>query len=284
MTRWAYVNGAYGPLSAARVSIEDRGFQFGDAVYEVWSVRGGALMDAEGHFARLKRSLGELRIAAPMPEAALRAIIAETVRRNRVNDGIVYLQASRGAAPRDHAFPPPRVKPTLVVIAKPVDVRAGPARRRDGVKVVTAPDNRWGRCDIKSVNLLPNVLAKQAAREQGAFEAWLVDADGRVTEGTASNAWIVDAAGKLRTAPLAMNILHGVTRAALIRIAEERQIALEERAFTVAEACAAREAFLSSATNGPLPIVAIDGRPIGGGRPGPVARLLGDAYFGAPAG
>lgn len=288
MSRIAYVNGAYVPLAEARVSVEDRGFLFGDAVYEVWRLRGGALMDAEGHFARLRRSLHELRIAAPMEEAPLRAIIAETARRNRVADGIVYLQVSRGAAPRDHAFPSPAVTATVVVMAKRVDARAGAQRRGEGVKVATAPDERWGRCDIKSVNLLPNVLAKQAASEEGAFEVWLVDKDGLVTEGAASNAWIVDAAGKLRTAPLSANILHGVTRMALIRLAQERQIAVEERAFTLAEALAAREAFLSSATNGALPIVAIDGRAVGKGRPGPVARALsqayfGDADFGAPA-
>jgi D-alanine transaminase len=282
MSRIAYVNGAYLPLAAARVSVEDRGFQFGDAVYEVWRMHRGALFDAEGHFARLRRSLGELRIAEPMGEAALRAVLAETARRNRVRDGIIYLQVSRGAAARDHAFPTAHVKPTIVATAKSLDARAAAGRRRDGVKVVTAPDERWGRCDIKSVNLLPNALAKQRAREADAFEAWLVDQDGFVTEGAASNAWIVDAAGKIRTAPLTANILAGVTRAALIRIAEERQIAVEERAFTVAEAFAAREAFLSSAANGALPIVAIDGRPIGEGRPGPVACALSEAYFGAP--
>ncbi|MBL8550431.1 MAG: D-amino-acid transaminase [Hyphomonadaceae bacterium] len=281
MSRIAYVDGAYGPLSAAHVSVEDRGFQFGDAVYEVWAVRGGELLDAEGHFTRLRRSLGELRIAEPMGERALRIVLAETVRRNRVKDGIVYLQVSRGAARRDHAFPDPPVRPTIVVTARAADPRAAAARREKGVAVISAPDIRWGRCDIKTVNLLPNILAKEDAKQKGAFEVWLVNADGLVTEGSASNAWIVDASGRLRTAPKTMNILHGITRDALIRLAEERQIAVDERPFTLEEAYAAREAFLSSASNAALPIVAIDGRTIGEGRPGPLARTLSDAYFGA---
>lgn len=281
MSRVAYVNGAFVPLSQAGVSIEDRGFQFADAIYEVWGVRGGRLLDEAGHFTRLARSLKELRIAAPMSEASLRFVIRETARRNRVTNGIVYLQVSRGAAPRDHAFPKSSVAPTVVVTAKSLDLRKIEARAKIGVAVVTAPDIRWGRCDIKTVGLLPNVLAKQAALEAGAFDAWMLDREGKITEGTASNAWIVDAAGKLRTAPLSVNILHGVTRAALIRLAEERQIAVEERSFDAAEAAAAREAFLSSASNAALPVIAIDGRQIGDGKPGPVARLLHDAYFGA---
>jgi D-alanine transaminase len=278
--RVAYVNGAFAAMRAAGVSIEDRGFQFADAVYEVWAVRKGRLVDAEGHFARLRRSLAELRIAEPMGEGALGAVLAETLRRNRVRDGIVYVQVSRGAAPRDHAFPPKGVSPTIVVTARTIDMRKGAQRAAEGVAVITAPDIRWGRCDIKSVSLLPNVLAKQAAKEKGAFETWLVDDRGFVTEGASTNAWIVDREGRLRTAPLTANILGGITRASLLRLAGERQVAIVEESFTVAEALAAKEAFLSSASNGPLSVVEIDGRRIGDGRPGPVARALREVYFG----
>jgi D-alanine transaminase len=216
-----------------------------------------------------------------MSEAALFAVLRETMRRNRVRDGLVYLQVSRGAAPRDHLFPSPPRTPTVVVTAKSLDRRALEKRAAEGVKVVTMPDIRWGRCDIKTVNLLPNVLARQQAREAGAFEAWLVDADGFVTEGTSSSAFIVDAAGRLRTAGLSTHILHGVTRAVLLRLARERQMTVAEQPFTVAEAKAAKEAFLCSATNPGVPVIAIDGVPVGDGRPGPVSRALHAAYLGA---
>ena len=281
MARTAYVDGRYRPLAEAGVSVEDRGFQFADAIYEVWAVRGGRLLDMDGHLARLKRSLGEIRVRAPMTDAALVAVLEETRRRNRVRDGIVYLQISRGAAPRDHAFPSPEVKPTLVITAKPLDRRAFEARAEAGVKIITLPDERWARCDIKTVSLLPNVLAKQKAREAGAFEAWLVDDEGFVTEGTSSNAWIVDAQGRLRTRDLSNAILHGVTRAAVKKLAEERQMIVLEQAFTLAEARDAKEAFLTSAANAVMPIVAIDGASIGKGKPGAIARVLRAVYFGA---
>lgn len=281
MSRIAYVNGAYRPLREAGVSVEDRGFQFADAVYEVWGVRGGRLLDEAGHFTRLKRTLDALSIAAPMSDAALRAVILETARRNRVRDGIVYLQISRGAAPRDHLFPGPHVRPTLVITAKPLDPALLDARARAGVAVISRPDERWARCDLKTVGLLPNVLAKQAAKQAGAFEAWFVDDDGFVTEGTASNAWIVDKEGRLRTRDLSNSILHGVTRAALLDRARERQIPVLEQAFTLAEALNAREAFLTSASNAAVPVLSIDGKPVGEGKPGPIAALLRDAYFGA---
>jgi len=279
----AYVNGAFRPLASAGVHIEDRGFQFGDAIYEVWSVRDGRLLDVAGHLARLARSLRETRIRAPMPDASLMIVVRETMRRNHVRDGLVYLQISRGAAPRDHGFPPDSVKPTIVITAKSMNRRELDRRAEIGVKVVTVPEQRWARCDIKSVNLLPNVLAKQQAREAGAFEAWFVDSDGVVLEGTSSNAWIVDAQGRLRTQPLSNRILHGVTRAALGRIAAEHQMRVDETPFTVAEAQAAREAFISSATNPAIAVVAIDSKPIGDGKPGPVARALRDYYLGALA-
>ncbi|PZO51435.1 MAG: D-amino acid aminotransferase [Alphaproteobacteria bacterium] len=281
MSRIAYVNGAYVPLTAATVSIQDRGFQFADSIYEVWAVRDERLFDATEHMARLQRSLTEMRLAAPLSERALWAVIRETIRRNRVRDGIVYVQISRGAANRDHVFPPPGTKPTLVVTAKNLDHRAIAKRAETGVSVITLPETRWARRDIKSTNLLPNALARQQAKEEGAFEAWFVDAEGLVTEGTSSNAWIVDADGVIRTRALSNDLLHGVTRASLIRIARERQMKVEERAFTPAEAKAAREAFISAASNPAVPVIAIDGATIGDGRPGPVAQALRAAYLGA---
>jgi D-alanine transaminase len=276
--RIGYVNGRFEPLGRRAIAIEDRGFQFGDAIYEVWAVRDGVLFDAEGHFRRLARSLGEVRIAAPMSERALLAVMKETLRKNRVNYGVVYVQISRGVASRDHAFPA-KAKPTLVVTAKPLDRNVIEARAEKGIAVITLPDERWRRCDIKSVNLLPNVLAKQKARESGAFEAWLLDGDGFVTEGTSSNAWIVDAAGRLRTRPLSHHILPGITRAALLKLAESRRIELVEEPFTQAEAEAAREAFLTSAANAAMPVISINGKVLGDGKPGPIARALRRAYL-----
>lgn len=279
MTRTAYVNGVYAPLRSAAVSIQDRGYQFGDAVYEVWAVRGGCLFDREAHLARLYRSLRELRIAEPMGAPALMAVITETIRRNRVNDGIIYIQVGRGVAPRDHAFPNASVRPSVVVTAKSLDRAILGERFAHGVKVISLPETRWARRDIKSVNLLANVLARQEAKEAGAFEAWFVDGDGFVTEGTSSNAWIVDADGRLRTRGLSNAILHGVTRAALIQIAREHQLQVVESSFTVAEALAAREAFISSAGNPAVAVIAIDNHPIGDGGPGPITRTLGAAYM-----
>lgn len=279
MSRVAYVNGRYGPKSEAAVHIEDRGYQFADAVYEVWGVSGGRLMDYEGHMARLERSLDELRIARPMSRAALTQVLRETVRRNRVKTGLVYLQISRGTAPRDHAFPAADTPPSVVVTAKSLDrvkQEAGAAR---GVGVVTRPDNRWGRCDIKTVGLLPNILAKQEALDAGAGDAWLVDDMGVITEGTASNAWIVDADGVLRTRDTQANILRGITRAAIARIAAEQGLKLEERGFTPDEVSAAREAFFTNASGFATPVVAIDGAPIGSGKPGPVALRLREIYI-----
>lgn len=281
MNRIVYVNGAYRPLSAAAISIQDRGFQFADSIYEVWAVRGERLYDAEAHMARLWRSLEELRIPAPMPQRALWAVIREIIRRNRLVHGIVYVQVSRGAAPRDHAFPAADVRPTVVVTAKTLDRHALAKRAELGVAVVSTPETRWARRDIKSVNLLPNVLARQAAKEAGAFEAWFVDANGLVTEGTSSTAWIVDASGALRTRNLSHDLLHGVTRATLIQLARERQIKVIEGPFTLEEAKAAREAFISAASNPAVPVISIDRSRIGDGRPGPLTRALRAAYLGA---
>jgi D-alanine transaminase len=281
MSRIAYVNGAYLPLADARVSVLDRGFQFADSIYEVWAIRAGRMFDAQAHMARLRRSLGELNLNVTMSDAALYAVLRETQRRNRVTDGIVYVQISRGAAPRDHVFPPPGVAPTIVVTAKNLDRAAIARRAAQGVKVITVPETRWARCDIKSVNLLPNVLARQRAKEKGAFEAWFVGAGGAVTEGTSSNAFIVGADGAIRTTALSNQILHGVTRAALIQIAREQQLKVIEAPFTVEEAKAAREAFMSAASNPAVAVVAIDDVPVGDGRPGPVARALRAFYLGA---
>ena len=279
MSRIAYVNGRYVPHRQAAVSIDDRGFQFADAVYEYFAVFDGKLADAEGHLERLWRSLGEMRIDRPMSEAALSFVLRETVRRNRVRDGAVYLQISRGVAKRDHAFPTKTPPATVVVTAKPVDYAAEQAKASKGIKVLTQPDIRWGRCDIKTVGLLPNVLAKQAAREAGAYEAWLVDELGFVTEGASTNAWIVDAEGNLRTRDTNANILRGVTRKNLLTIAAEAGHPVSERPFTVDEVKQAREAFITAASTFVLPVVAIDGHKIGDGRPGPVSERLRALYL-----
>lgn len=279
MTRFAYVNGRFLPHDAAVVHVEDRGFQFGDAIYEVWSVRAGELIDAEGHFARLERSLGELRIANPKSRAGYRLLIAELLRRNRVRDGLVYLQISRGRARRDHAFPAAATSPTMVLTAKRLDPVAAQRRADTGVGVITTPDLRWGRCDIKTVNLLPNVLAKQAALEAGAAEAWLVDDSGLVTEGSSTNAWIVTSDGRLVTRQADHAILHGITRATLMGVARDLGYVVEERSFSVDEAVSAREAFMTSATSFVTPITRIDDRPVGNGAPGSVATALRQAYL-----
>lgn len=281
MSRVAYVNGAYVPLRSAVVSIMDRGLQFADSIYEVWAVRGGRMFDPDAHMSRLQRSLAELRIAPPMNEASLMAVIRETMRRNRVTDGVVYVQVSRGAANRDHVFPAPDTRPTLIVTAKNLDRQAIAKRAETGIKITSTPETRWQRRDIKSTNLLPNVLARQGAKEKGAFEAWFVDADGFVTEGTSSTAWIVDDRGVIRTRQLSHDLLHGVTRAAVLQLARERQMKVEERPFTIEEAKAAREAFITAASNAATAVVEIDGVKIGDGRRGPVTQALRAAYLGA---
>ena len=283
MSRVAYVNGRYLPLAQAGVSILDRAFVFGDGVYEVCLVRGGALIDEQRHLARLKTSLAALRLAAPVGEAALKRILREVVARNRVGDGLVYLQISRGAARRDHGFPPPGVAPGLVVTAKALDPRLGEANAERGVAVITLPDQRWAHPHIKSLQLLPNVLAKQAAREAGAFEAWLVDGEGFITEGASTNAWIVAAGGVVVTRQADQSILRGVTRSTLIDVIAAEGLRFEERPFHLEEAYGAGEAFVSSATTIAMPVVAIDGRPIGDGRPGPTTLMLRQKFAAAAA-
>ncbi len=274
MSRIAYVNGRYVPHRAASVHIEDRGYQFSDGVYEVCEVKGGRLVDERRHIERLQRSLGELHIRLPMSLKALSVVLHETVRRNRVDWGIVYLQITRGVARRDHAFPAPDTPPSIVVTAKNLDPSRNETIARDGMTVITMPETRWARPDIKSVSLLPNVLAKQAAREQGAREAWFVDPNGFVTEGSSSNAWIVTREGRVVTRPADHGILRGISRTVLLDALRAQGLALEERGFTVAEAKAAAEAFVTSASQVVLPVVRIDGVPIGDGRPGPVATAL----------
>ena len=277
MSRIAYVNGRYLRHDEAHVHVEDRGYQFSDGVYEVASVFAGRVIDEEPHLNRLERSLRELRMDLPIPRSALRLVTREVLRRNRVRDGTVYMQVTRGAAARDHSFPE-AADGAIVLTARAV---RWPERAADdgGAEVVSILDGRWGRCDVKSVSLLPNVLAKQAAREQGAYEAWFVDAQGRVTEGSSTNAWIVDDTGRVVTRDLESNILGGITRQTVIRLAFEAGVEVAERPFTLAEAQAAPEAFLTSTTSFVRGIVRIDGSPVGDGKPGPVTVRLRDLYL-----
>ncbi len=279
MSRVAYVNGRFVQHGQAAVHIEDRGYQFADGVYEVWAVLGGKLGDAAGHFERLERSLGELSIAMPMTAKALTVLLRETVRRNHVREGLVYLQVTRGVAPRDHAFPKPEVPPSVVITAHSIDRAVAERRAAAGAAVITTPETRWGRCDIKTVGLLPNVLAKQQARAVGAVEAWFVDDMGLVTEGASSNAWIIDKTGALRTRDTQANILRGITRKTLLEVIGREGLKLEERPFSPEEAKEAREAFITGAGTLVLPIVSINGHAVGGGKPGPVAKRLRELYI-----
>jgi D-alanine transaminase len=274
LVRCAYVNGRYLPGAQAMVHIEDRGYQFSDGVYEVCEVRDSHIIDEQRHIARLSRSLHELRIPMPMADRALGIVVRECLHRNRVRDGIIYLQITRGVARRDHAFPAPDIKPTLVVTARSLDRATNERIAAEGVAVVTVPDNRWERVDIKSISLLPNVLAKQVAREQGAKEAWFVDRSGHITEGSSSNAWIVTMDGKVVTRPAERGILRGVTRTVLLEVIRAQGLSFEERAFTPEEVYRSREAFLTSASQAVVPVVRIDGRPVGNGAPGLVATAL----------
>jgi D-alanine transaminase len=279
MPRVAYVNGRYLRHADAAIHIEDRGYQFADGVYEVCEVARGYIMDMTRHLDRLDRSLQELQIAWPMTRSALPAVMREVIRRNRVFDGMVYLQVTRGVAPRDHVFPAPGVKPALVITAKRTDPAAAAKKAETGLKVVTVPENRWDRVDIKSVGLLPNVLARQKAKVAGAQEAWFVDPDGTVKEGAATNAWIVTSDGRLVTRPADHGILRGITRATVIEVAAKLGLKVEERGFTVDEAKRAREAFLTAATTVVMPVVEIDGTPVANGHPGSVALSLRQSFF-----
>jgi len=276
--RIAYVDGRYLRHGEAGVHVEDRGLQLGDAVYEVCRIARGRFLDEEEHLDRLERSLREIEMAMPMPRASLKHVLRETARKNGVGEGLLYLQVTRGALRRDHPIPRNPPKPSLIVTVHPLDIAAIARRRDEGVGVITLPDLRWGRCDIKSTQLLANLLAKTAARRVGAFEVWFLDPEGFVTEGASTTAWIVDAAGNLVTRDLSHAILPGVTRRILLALAREAQIPFVERRFTPEEAIAAREAFLTAASAAAIPIVAIDGKPVGEGKPGPLTRKLAELY------
>ncbi|HAO40513.1 MAG TPA: D-amino-acid transaminase [Afipia sp.] len=278
MSRIAYVNGQYRDMRDASVNIEDRGYQFSDGVYEVCEIRGGKVVDMPRHLTRLQRSLRELRIDMPMPLAALEVVIHETVRRNRVSYGIVYLQVTRGVARRDHAFPVKPVKPAVVVTARALNFQKNQETAAKGIGVITVPENRWPRVDIKSVSLLPNVLAKQQARENDAYEAWYVDSNGHVTEGSSSNAWIVTRDGSVVTRSAESGILAGITRAVLTEVMAALQIKFEERPFTPAEAYEAAEAFVTASSQIVMPVVKIDGRSIGDGKPGSISMRLREEF------
>ncbi len=278
MSRIAYVNGQYRDMRDASVNIEDRGYQFSDGVYEVCEIRSGKVVDLPRHMTRLQRSLRELRIDMPMPLSALEIVIHETVRRNRVSYGIVYLQVTRGVARRDHAFPIKPVKPAVVVTARGLNFQKNQDTAAKGIGVITIPENRWPRVDIKSVSLLPTVLAKQQARENNAYEAWFVDGDGHVTEGSSSNAWIITKDGKVITRSAESGILAGVTRAVLTEVMSALQIKFEERPFTPQEAYEAAEAFVTASSQIVMPVVRIDGRPIGSGKPGAISMRLREEF------
>ncbi len=277
MSRIAYVNGQYVPHLEAAVHVEDRGYQFADGVYEVINLHGGRMIGEKGHMDRLDHSLGELRIDWPMSRQALSVVIGEVVRRNRLRDGFVYIQVTRGVARRDHQFPE-NTERSLVVTARrmaPIDKEA----LRQGVSVITIPDIRWKRHDIKSVSLLPNILGRQQARDAGAYEAWMVDDDGNVTEGTASNAWIVTKDGELVTHNASWAILNGITRLSVLEAAGEAGIEFTERPFTVNEALQAKEAFITSSTSHVKAVTSIDGKSVGNGHIGELTGRMLDLYL-----
>lgn len=278
MSRIAYVNGQYVRHAQAAVHVEDRGYQFADAVYEVWGVIDGELTDFEGHLKRLARSLKELQIRKPLSDAALTAILQRIVAVNRIRYGLIYLQISRGVARRDHVFPPDSVPPSIVITARSANANAAESRAQRGIAVITRPDQRWARRDIKTVSLLPNALAKQAARAEGAAECWMIDRDGMITEGAAANAWIITADGVLVTRAADHDILNGITRRIIFELAEKQGLATEERPFSRDEALRAREAFITSATSFLTPVVRINSQPVGNGHPGSFSLMLRERY------
>lgn len=278
MSRIVYVNGAFVPEEDGKVSIFDRGFLFADAVYEVSTVIDGKLVDNDAHLARLRRSLKELAMASPATDDEIVAVQKELIARNGLTEGTVYLQVTRGAADRDFAYPKD-VAPTLIMFTQARSVIDSP-KAESGIKVISLPDIRWRRRDIKTVGLLASAMAKQAAAEAGCDDAWFVE-DGFVTEGGSNNAFIVTQDGTLITRQLSTDILHGITRAAMLRLADEDKVAIEERPFTLDEALTAKEAFITSASTFLFPVVAIDGNTIGDGKPGPVSKLLRRHYIDA---
>lgn len=278
MPRYAYVNGQYVRHNQAAVHIEDRGYQFADGIYEVVTVMNGKLIDEEGHLNRLERSLKELQIAMPMSRQVFKMISREIARRNGLDNGLIYMQITRGVAPRNHSFPAGDVPPAVVMTTKRMNF-SSMKKFSDGVSIITVPDQRWERRDIKTIALLPNCLGKQKATEAGCYEAWQVDEDGYVTEGTSSNAWILSKDKKLITRPLSHDILHGITRRTVLELAAQEGIEVEERAFTVEEAYDALEAYATSATSFVTPIVKIDDKVLGNGKPGSFGQKLLAAYM-----
>jgi D-alanine transaminase len=276
--RIAYVNGRYLPFAQAAVHVEDRALQLGDGIYEVANVIDGQPLDEEGHLDRMERSLRELGIAMPIGRPALKLVMREMIARNRLANGFLYLQVTRGAAKRDHVPPADPPRPTLIMTMRNQDLAGLANRLEKGIAVSTQPDIRWGRCDIKTVQLLPNLMAKQAARKQGAFEAWLVDDEGYVTEGASTNAWIVDETGTVITRDLSNAILPGVTRRVILEAIAEAQIKVVERKFTVVEAKLAREAFITSATGAAVPVIKIDDHVVADGQPGALSRRIRTLY------
>ncbi|MEQ8781722.1 MAG: D-amino-acid transaminase [Roseibium album] len=278
MSRIAYVNGQYVRHADAAVHVEDRGYQFADGVYEVCEVWQGKIVDMPRHLDRLHRSLNELRIDWPMARSAVEFVIRQVIRRNRVVNGLVYIQVTRGVAKRDHFFPAEDVAPSIVVTAKPTSPAASQVQADKGIAVVSYPENRWPRVDIKTIALLPNVLAKQHAKENGGKEAWYVDADGNVTEGGSTNAWIVTKEGALVTRPAENGILRGITRAVVLDLVQKEGLTFDERPFSLAEAVEAKEAFVTAASTLVMPVTRIDGKIIGNGHPGSVATRLRELF------
>jgi D-alanine transaminase len=276
MSRIVYVNGSYVPEAEAKISVFDRAFLFGDGVYEVTAVVEGQLLDFAAHLARLDRSMQEIALEPPLTHAELRPLHEELITRNKLDEGIVYLEITRGVADRDFAYPED-AKPTVVAFTQSRPLIDNPYATT-GVKIITIPDIRWKRRDIKSTAMLGQAMGKQAAKLKGAYEAWMVE-DGYVTEGTSSSAFIVDKDGIVRTQPLGHHILPGVTRRSVLRLAEIEGVRVEERPFTVEEALSAREAFMSAASAFVLPIIEVDGTKIGDGRPGPIAKLFRELYI-----
>ena len=274
MSRIAYVNGQYISHAHAGVHVEDRGYQFSDGIYEVCEVRDGKIIDMGGHLDRLERSANELEISLPNRRKTIEIIIEEMRQKNRVQNGIVYIQVTRGVSPRNHLFPSTSTPASMVMTAKSTSREASDKKAATGVGVITVPDNRWDRVDIKTVALLPNVLAKQKAHEAGAYEAWFVDEDDQITEGSSTNAWIVTQDNVLVTRDASRGILKGITRGTTIAVAESLQLKIEERRFTIEEAKQAKEAFITAATTICVPVTKIDGQPVGDGKVGDISRSL----------
>ena len=277
MTRIAYVDGAYLPFDQAGVHIEDRGYQFADGIYEVFALIDGQMLDVDAHLKRLELSLEKINLASPVSYSALLVILNETIRANNIRDGLVYMQITRGRAARNHAYPAVS-QPVLSVTVRPINETHRRHVAETGIKVISTEDQRWKRCDIKSISLLPNVMAKQAAVEADAQEAWMIDVEGFVTEGASTTAWIVDESGKLRTRPLANDILDGITRQMLLSLIDELQLELDETPFTIDEAYSSNEAFSTASSLIVMPIIEIDGHKVGNGKPGQITTQLLQNY------